>query len=202
MLHYQTINSEALELLNSMMNEPVLSGLRLVGGTGLALQLGHRQSIDIDLFGSIEFNNLNTDRIFKKHNSVNLIKKSENINIYAINGIKVDFVNYTFPWLNDEIIEDKIRIASVPDIAAMKLAAIAGRGSKKDFVDLYWLLKQYSLKKLIEFYENKYSDGSTFLVIKSLTYFEDAESDEMPVLTKPVSWEEIKRTIRTAVKSS
>ena len=183
------------------MNEPDFSGLRLVGGTGLALQLGHRHSIDIDLFGSVEFENLNTNRIFEKHKSVNLIKKSKNINIDAINGIKVDFVNYTYPWLNDEIIEDGMRIEAVSDIAAMKLSAIAGRGSKKDFVDLYWLLKHYSLKRLLEFYENKYTDGSTFLVIKSLTYFEDAESDEMPVLTKPVSWEEIKQTVRNAVVS-
>ena len=89
MLHYTTITSEALELLNALMNEPDFSGIRLAGGTGLALQLGHRHSIDIDLFGSIEFENLDTNRIFKAYHSVDLIKKSRNINIYAINGIKV-----------------------------------------------------------------------------------------------------------------
>jgi len=82
------------------------------------------------------------------------------------------------------------------------LLRVTALRSKKDFVDLYWLLKQHSLKKLLEFYQNKYTDGSTFLAIKSLTYFEDAESDEMPVLTKPVSWEEMKQTIRNAVVSS
>ena len=77
----------------------------------------------------------------------------------------------------------------------MKLAAITGRGAKKDFTDLYFLLKEFSLNEMIELYEKKYPDGSVFLVLKSLIYFDDAEGDEMPQMLKPVSWEVIKQTI-------
>lgn len=77
----------------------------------------------------------------------------------------------------------------------MKLAAITGRGAKKDFTDLYFLLKEFSLDEMINLYEEKYADGSTFMVLKSLVYFEDAEEDEMPEMLIPASWKTIKQTI-------
>jgi hypothetical protein len=77
----------------------------------------------------------------------------------------------------------------------MKLAAITGRGAKKDFTDLYFLLKQFSLNEMLELYDQKYADGSIFMVLKSLVYFEDAEKDEMPEMLDKVSWNQIKKTI-------
>jgi hypothetical protein len=89
-----------------------------------------------------------------------------------------------------------IKLASLPDIAAMKLNAISGRGSKKDFVDLFFLLRKYPLEQLIAFYNRKYPDGSEFLVLKSLSYFEDADQQEMPVMLIPAEWSDIKSEIK------
>ncbi len=78
----------------------------------------------------------------------------------------------------------------------MKLNAITGRGSKKDFVDLYFLLKKFTLDEMIGFYNEKYFDGSEFLVKKSLAYFDDADKEQMPIMNTDIDWEEIKSTIQ------
>ena len=177
---------------------PIFSGLRLVGGTGLALQFGHRKSIDIDLFGTLIADEFAMTNELAKLGAVSVIKSSQNIHIYSINGIKVDLVNFIYPWLEDLIVEDGIRIAHVKDIGALKMAAIAGRGTKKDFIDLYFLLQHYSLKELIGFYNAKYHDGSEFLVLKSLTYFEDANPEIEPLMLTPVPWVKIREEISRA----
>lgn len=94
MLHYQTIESGTLELLRKLMQTDEFKELRLVGGTSLALQIGHRSSIDIDLFGILDTDQFEIDKILNKIGSITLLKKTKNINIYLIDGIKVDLVNY------------------------------------------------------------------------------------------------------------
>jgi predicted nucleotidyltransferase component of viral defense system len=171
------------------------SGLRLAGGTALALQKGHRRSVDLDLFGEIDFEHIQTPTVFAGFKNVTVLKSSKNINIYSIEGIKVDFVNYAYPWLEEYSLTEGVRLAGTKDIAAMKLAAITGRGSKKDFTDIYFLLQEYSLKEMMGFYNEKYFDGSEFLVLKSLAYFADAEKDADLDMLVDVSWDKIKRTI-------
>ena len=200
MLQLSAVNSATLELLRSLMAHKVFSSLRLVGGTALALQLGHRKSIDLDFFGNIDFEKLNKTDTFKKYGQIKTLKSSQNINVLLINGIKVDFVHYTYPWLEEPITEEGIRIAGLKDIAAMKLAAITGRGSKKDFVDIYFLLKHFSLRELINEYNKKYFDGSEYMVLKSLTYFDDAEEDPIPEMSMDVSWEKVKSKMVSEVK--
>ena len=93
---------------------------------------------------------------------------------------------------------DKIRLAQLEDIAAMKLSAVTGRGTKKDFVDISFLLQHFSLNQMVEFYSRKYYDGSEFLVLKSLTYFADADQDPDPVMLRKMEWEDIKgRIVKT-----
>ena len=195
MLYYKTIDPETLELLKRIQGIPEFSNLRLVGGTSLALQIGHRKSVDLDLFGKIKHDEFTIADILNKIGQVTVLKKSENINIYTINGIKVDIVNYPYPWLKDIILEDTLKLANAEDIAAMKLSAITNRGTKKDFIDLFFLLKQYRLEELFDFYKNKYHDGSTFLVIKSLSYFDDADEEAMPDMCIPIKWKEVKTHI-------
>ena len=173
--------------------------LRLVGGTALALQLGHRKSIDLDLFGEINFENIDKHKAFSHFRKVVQLKKSKNINIFSIDDIKVDFVNYSYPWLQNQLLLDGIRLAGIEDIAAMKLAAITGRGSRKDFIDLYFLFQKFNLNELLDFYKKKYFDGSEYLVLKSLTYFADAENDIEAEMIKDVSWDKIKAKILEAV---
>lgn len=198
MLHYETVDEGTLALLKSLQSLPIFSEMRLVGGTSLALQIGHRKSIDIDLFGllNVDFNSL-TDEL-KTIGQVVVLGNSKNIHTYLIDEIKVDIVHFDYPWLKNKIVTDEIHLAAIEDIAAMKLNAIIGRGSKKDFIDLYYILKQFDLSQLMSFYGQKYQDGSSFLVLKSLVYFEDADNEAMPWMFHEVSWEEVKTTIQKA----
>ena len=201
MLHYKTIDNKTLDLLRQLLSVPEFSKLRLVGGTSLALQIGHRKSVDIDLFGFIDADEFAIAEQLMKIGQTTQLQKSENINIYLINKIKVDIVNYPYKWLEEKVIEDGLVLADKLDIAAMKLSAITGRGSKKDFIDLFFLLKEFSLEKLLSLYAVKYPDGSKFLVLKSLTYFIDADEDEMPIMIDPIQWNDVKKMITSSVKS-
>lgn len=176
------------------------SGLRLVGGTALALQIGHRKSIDLDFFGKVDFEAIQTGSLFARFDTVEVIQKTKNINVFEINGVKVDFVNYSYPWLQDTLVIDGIRLALEKDLAAMKIAAITGRGRKKDFVDMYFLLKEISFTDIISLYNEKYFDASTYLALKSLTYFDDAEQDMDLDMIEPIEWIEVKKTILKEVK--
>lgn len=97
---------------------------------------------------------------------------------------------------------DGVRLASLNDIAAMKVSAIVNRGTKKDFIDLYTLLQSFTLDDILDMYSRKYSDGSLFIVMKSLTYFDDAETDPMPDVLSDITWESVKDCIGTVVRNS
>ena len=195
MLYYKTIDTKTLELLKELQKVTIFKNLRLVGGTALALQIGHRKSIDIDLFGVLDADVYELSETISQFSSVILLNKTKNINIYSIDGVKVDIVNYHYPWIEKPLIYDTIVMAHPKDIIAMKLAAITGRGSKKDFIDLYFLLQSYSLDEMLNLYSQKYYDGSIFLVLKSLSYFDDADKDEIPSMLKIINWEKVKSFI-------
>ena len=199
MLSYQTVDAHTLELLRRLMAEPIFASLRLVGGTALALQYGHRNSIDLDFFGQLDDDAEEVKAILRKHGKLSVIKESRNIKIYLLNNIKVDFVNYNYSWIDAPILEDELRLASPKDIAAMKINAIEGRRTKKDFIDIYFLLQHYTLHEILTFYQQKYPENSIFRALMSLSYFEDAETQIMPVMYVPISWDEIKTTIQFQV---
>lgn len=201
MLFFQTVDAQTIDLLTKLQHLPAFSSLRLVGGTSLALQLGHRKSIDLDLFGVITADELEISDQLNQIGSVTILKKSKNINIYLIGGIKVDIVNYHYPWLQNPVNESELLLADRKDIAAMKLAAITGRGTKKDFIDLFFLLKEFNLSQMVDFYNQKYSTGSEFLVLKSLSYFADADLDENPVMLKPIFWDKVKLKINAVLEA-
>lgn len=202
MLHYETINPSTLELLKKLQGVEALSQTRLVGGTALALQFGHRVSVDLDLFGSRDISEQELTPLLSESFDVKLIHQWGSVLQYVINDVKVDFVDYRgkYNWIDSMVEEDGIRLASTKDIAAMKIAAITNRGKKKDFIDLFFLLKQYSLKEIIGFYFEKYPDGTLFNVVQSLSYFGDAEEDEMPKMFVETDWEDVKKTIAAETK--
>jgi predicted nucleotidyltransferase component of viral defense system len=197
MLYYSTIAVPTLLVLKKLLELPSLQNTRLVGGTALALQIGHRKSVDIDLFGEVSSN---PDTIMKELSTVGestVYSNSKNIHIYILDGIKVDIVNYQREWLNEPLYTDNIRMASLEDICAMKLSAVTGRGSKRDFIDIYFLAQQYSLEEMLAFYSRKYPEVSLLMVLRSLSYFEDAERDSLPDMLKAVTWEQVKEAILT-----
>ena len=203
MLQYRTIYPTTLELLNKLMLLPELKDFFLVGGTALALQLGHRISIDIDLFTQKDFN---TKKLFAKLNKqfkisdLNEDTNTLNFNIIfpenSENIIKIDLIKYSYPLINPILEIDKIRLLSVEDIIPMKLSAVAGRGSKKDFYDIFYLLKSYSLAKMFELFKKKFPNTNEFHILKSLTYFEDAEIEPSPQMKEKTDWNIVKSKIR------
>ena len=203
MLQISTIHPSTLELLVKLQSLELLKSTRLVGGTALALLLGHRQSIDLDIFGEIDADTETiTNCLTEEGLHVGLSGNSKNIHVFTINGVKTDIVNYPFAWLEDVIVEHKIRLAGLKDIASMKIAAITNRGSKKDFIDLYFLLHHFSLNELMDFYLTKYPSGSSFLAYKSLTYFVDADGQVMPKMLVPTDWNDVKKRVINEVKKA
>ncbi len=200
MLYYKTVEPATLGILKKIRSSEIFSDLRLVGGTALALQIGHRKSIDLDFFGIIEYENSEITIELEQLGNVNVIKNSKSINTYIIDNVKVDIVNYPYRWLEEANTEDNLLLARLKDIAAMKLAAITGRGTKKDFIDVYFLLQHFTLNEMLSFYEQKFPAGSTFLVLKSLMYFVDAYESELPEMLKPVNWDKVKAFIENAVE--
>ena len=201
MLSLRTVTPDTLELLKALMSAPELLSLRLVGGTALALQYGHRSSIDLDLFGKIDIDAYELQEILSKHGMLRVENETKIIHQYIIDNIKVDVVNYPFEWITPMIEDEGVRLASPMDIAAMKVNAIEGRGTKKDFIDMYMLLQHYSLEEILGFYQQKYPNHSVFRALRSLTYFEDAEDQFMPQMFVDDTWEDIKQFIVNKVKT-
>lgn len=201
MLYTNTIYPETLDLLNKIMLFPELGNFALAGGTSLALQIGHRISYDLDFFGNQEIIKDEIFDLLTNCGKIKLISQSTNILIFEINNIKIDFINYRYPLIKPLILEKNLRLYSIEDICAMKLAAIAGRGKKRDFIDTYFLLKSYTLNQMLDFYKTKFNDGSEFLVLKSLVYFDDAEIDLDLNMNIPIDWIEIKNKICKEVKN-
>ena len=202
MLSIQTIHPDTLELLKQLASQPELTQTRLVGGTALALQYGHRQSIDLDFFGALPEDKDDLIDMVKRIGNVIITNKSKSIVQTIIDQIKVDFVDYSrYAWIDAPVQGEGFVLASDKDIAAMKVNAIIGRGTRKDFIDLYVLLQHYSLVEIMEFYKQKYPKFSEYRALLSMTYFEDAEMQDMPKMFIDTRWDEMKSTIIQAVKA-
>jgi len=201
MLHTATVKPETLGLLKKLMSLPELEAFNLAGGTALALQIGHRISVDLDFFGDVAFDAIEVMDAIRDFAEVSIISQSRSILILNTNGVKTDFVRYRYPLLKPVLQMEDLRLLSTLDIGAMKLAAITNRGRKRDFFDLFFLLKTYSLRQLIDAYNAKYADGSEFLVLKSIIYFDDAEEDDTPGIFNPaITWLLVKQTIEKEAK--
>jgi len=167
----------------------------LAGGTALALYLGHRISVDLDFFTYTKFD---PNKLSKKISSIGSFTEEFCKGISLIgtfNSVKFSCFHYDYPLLHKPILYEGCAIAHIVDIAAMKLEAIAGRATKKDYIDIYTILHSgYTLEDMFSLYEKKYGypEGNRFHRVKALTFFEDAEDSMMPTLLSPISWEEVK----------
>ncbi|MEJ0103327.1 MAG: nucleotidyl transferase AbiEii/AbiGii toxin family protein [Bacteroidota bacterium] len=204
MLHLNTIDTAVHHLLLKFSSPGYLNNFALAGGTSLSLQIGHRKSIDIEMFA---FNDADMQEVsllpegsFEKIT----IRKTSKVFIFCtIDSVKCDFVKHSNHRLVKPIITiDGIRMYSREDIAAMKLNAICGRGVKKDFYVIYSLLQQFSLKEMLEFYDYKFKSDNSWMALRSLQYFEDADGQEVPELISPFpNWEEIKKYLINEVNN-
>lgn len=205
MLQTQTVEPRTLEILRNLMAMPELSEFYLVGGTALSLQFGHRISVDLDLFSTIDFDNATLSKnletkipTFTYHSTLNPIGL-----FCYIEDIKVDFVkHYQHPLIAETLEVDGIRMFSLEDIVAMKVNAILKRGAKKDFWDIAVLLKHFTIEDIVQFYNRKYPSQQLLISVpQALIYFDDAEDSEEPFSLEGQSWESIKLEIQTAVRN-
>ena len=163
--------------------------------------MGHRNSVDLDLFGEFQNSYIDfLDAFGGEGLTVNSLQNTKSIHVFEIEGVKVDIVNYPYEWLEEPLEDDGIKLSRLRDIAAMKLAAIINRETKKDFIDMYFLLQHFSLNEMLGFYMTKYNTNSIYNVIRSLVYFTDAENDPMLKMYIPVSWDEVKSLIKESVE--
>ncbi len=202
-LYPDVLPENQLQLLEALSFQPFIPDFYLAGGTCLALQIGHRRSIDFDFFIPADFD---TSVIVNKLTLMGSYQRdSEGKNTIngTLNGVRISFFGYRYDIIDDFKIFNKIRLAGLKDIAAMKLEAIAGRGSKKDFIDLYFLLQQFTLEEIFYFHTLKYGTGlsNQYHHLKSLVYFTDAETEAMPVVIKPLDWNNVKNQIISYTKS-
>jgi len=181
---------------------PMIDYIYLAGGTGLALQIGHRKSYDLDFFIDREFE---VDEVidFLKNNFDTQLEMSDKKTIKAqIDGVRFSLFYYDYPLLSKFEKFGKINLASIKDISAMKLVAITNRGAKRDFIDIYFISKIEDLEKLLNYYKKKYKKvkPNIYNVLKGLVYFDDADDEPMPRMIKGVSWDEVKEYFRDEVK--
>ncbi len=202
MLQTRTIEPATLGLLKSLMSQPLLDSFYLVGGTALALQLGHRFSIDLDFFTHHDFDKDVLFDNFKENYDIAIELTNPVITIAYINEVKTDFVKVRYsPQYPIKIIEG-VKMLDIRDIAPMKLNAISQRGSKKDFYDIYYLFNHISLEEMLVAYEVKFKTQNMYQVVKSLTYFTDADEFTDPIVfDKNLTWSKIKKSISKTVDS-
>ena len=200
MLQYAGIYTKTLALLRELLNIKMLEGYALCGGTALALQIGHRKSVNLVLFSFLQGSDF--DEILNEltsNHTIKIFSRSKNIICTYIDNIKVDFVNYSYPIITPILNIDSIRLFSLEDISAMKLSAISKRGKKRDFYDICFLLEKYSINDIIGFFKQKFNLNDTFHLNKSLLYFNDAENEDEPELLIDISWKDVKSKIQAEV---
>lgn len=201
MLYRETVNPTTWGLVKELMSLSALEDFSLAGGTALALRKGHRISDDLDLFTRVAFDPELIKSSLSNHFGEDISWQFEKgFSLSAlIKSIKVDFLRHDYPVLEYSESES-IRMLSNQDIAAMKLNAVAKRGSKKDFFDIYELLQEYGLKEILSFFSDKYKQSDTGYVLRSLTYFEDAELEAPLKMMKPYDWDKVKYHIASVVR--
>ncbi len=210
MLYYSTVSPDLKSVLKIVMDSDILKPFRLVGGTSLSLQLGHRISIDIDLFTDSDYGSLNFEDIetFLKSKFSFIVFSSELTSFgksYFIgssenNAVKLD-VFYSDPFIDDELLIDNFRLASLKDITAMKIEVIQNGGRKKDFWDLHELLNYFSLQEMLAFHKIRYPfSHDSDLIIKNFTNFQIADEDFEVLCLKGKHWEVIKSDFENLIK--
>lgn len=199
-----TLPANARQLLGQLGREPLIVSFYLAGGSAAALHLGHRISVDLDFFTTrdhYEAEPLTQQLRTIGHFSIQ--QQSRGTLIGSLAGVRVSFFSYPYPLLMQTVDLDGVAIAHLLDIALMKLIAISQRGTKRDFVDLYFICQQgYQLDDLLRRVAGKYQgvSYSTYHLVRALAYFVDAEEDEPPSMLVPLDWSEVKRFFEDQVQ--
>lgn len=204
-MHWNILDEERKKILPILKPFSFTEGFYLAGGTGLALQIGHRDSVDFDFFKNDDFDTgdliSKIENIFSDY-KINITQNEKNTISFTINdSVKFSFFGFKYDILKPLIETEYFNIASLEDIAVMKFGAILSRSLEKDYVDLYFILQQIDLKTLIDISVEKYKNIDTSLILKSLVYFDDIVRE--PIVYKEshnVDFEDVKEFLRGVVK--
>jgi len=203
MLHKEAVDYPTLELIKQLQEKDYMHGFHLVGGTAIALMIGHRKSVDVDLFSDFSFDTAQLLENISADFDFNLFFSSKNTLKGSIDKIQVDILAHRYPLISKPVTQENISMLSLPDIIAMKLNAIATSGQRvKDFIDVYYLLDKYSISDMVDFYKTKYSQYNEVNILKSLVYFEDVDLTDWPqIMADPeLEWNKVKQRLIQATR--
>ena len=204
--HWETVTPQLREVLQLVSLQAFADRFYLAGGTALALQLGHRPSVDLDFFSDHD-ELLDTSRhaisaALEKQAVVEVREDVIGNLLLKVNQLSVGFFSYGYPLLEAVSTAGTLRLASLADIGLMKMDALMMRGARKDFIDLYCLAQTIPFDRLLELRPCKYPRSSNFeiMLLESLTNFDHAERDLMPRLSIPLDWEQIKSSFEAEAR--
>jgi hypothetical protein len=194
------IAPQTFQLIQQLQAIDGLKDFYLVGDTALALQLGHRNSIDIDLFTQNDFTAEETADLLDIKFSFTTTLNRKNAVLAVVNKIKTDFIKHNYPLLLKPITEKGITFLSKEDIAAMKIHAIIQSGKRlKDFIDIYFLLQYLTMQQMLGYFEQKYTYSNAMIAVKAVNYFDDIDENiDPPKLLKPLQLQQIKKRVQEA----
>jgi len=180
-------------------------GFYLGGGTAVAIHLGHRRSVDLDWFtGEPLTEPLRLAAALREAGVPVAVEAVEAGTLHGeADGVRLSFLEYRYPLVHPPVewAPFGCSLASLEDLACMKLSAVAGRGARKDFLDLYALGRRHlSLPRMLDLYQRKFQTADVGHVLFSLTYFDDAEVEAMPEMLWDLDWQDVRRTIEGWVR--
>lgn len=202
-MHPKVLSDAGWQIVTELSRAELLDGWVLAGGTGLALQLGHRYSEDLDLFRPGAFDPMRLAEELSRVGKTVVQSRSEDTLHTFVDDLRISFLRARPPFLFPGAEYRDLSVADPRDIAVMKLVAIGGCGSRKDFVDLYfYLLGGATLDGVFDLLRQRFQrlDYNEYHLLKSLAYFDHAETEPMPSMIKPVEWSEVRRKIEDAVR--
>ena len=202
-MHPKVLSAKAWTLVRKLVREEFAAGWVLAGGTGLSLQLGHLVSEDLDFFRAEPFASDALAVGLTRVGTLEVQDRSEGTLHIALEGVRVSFLHVQAPLLFSGTAYRGLVVADPRDIAVMKVVAIGGRGSRKDFVDLFYYFRSGgSLEAVFEMIGKRFTriDFNEYHLLRSLTFFEDAETEPMPRMLRRVTWSEVKDMLIAEVR--
>jgi predicted nucleotidyltransferase component of viral defense system len=204
-IFWNTITEEMRSMMSVFSTSAIAQHFYLAGGTALALQLGHRRSIDLDFFSPTQDIPAIRSQLEKALAPLHAILADSSWGnlVYLAKNVRIGFYGYGYPLVADTIQAEGISMASIQDIALMKMDALLARAARKDFYDLYFICQTHSLPTLFEMGAQKYLSVRDFetQVTKRLVFFDSAENDPDPVLLHPVNWQDVKEYFISQAKA-
>lgn len=203
MLCKTSVAESTLGLIKKLCSDSVMKNFFLVGGTAVALQIDHRRSIDIDLFSGHSFDSGRLDATLRKNYNFQKLYLDKDTLKGTIDQIFVDIMTHPYPLVSPLCYEEGVRMASLPDIAAMKLNAIIGNGSRlKDFVDIAFMSSYLNLRRMMDAYKQKYSAADEIIILKALLYHADVDfSVEIDLAKGKFDWKKVSKRIDMICKN-